>query len=921
MAESFYGNVINHETGITEIQVEEIVQVDDEENNDEKYLKTSKILPKGKVIFDSGTGLGITAVDKNTGSICYYHTLLDDPSEPAWESNELTPGSKVIMLSHLTSLDRDEMGHVLDYSQEDTSFDLVGGYGEGEEYSEIFNDYSNNIASGSYSHAEGQETQVIGIAAHAEGYLTQAEGDYTHVEGKQNLASGKSAHSEGQYTQALGEGSHAEGCGTNEEKNIAEGRGSHAEGLNTQATGEGSHAEGKLTIASGLYSHAEGYETEAIGKGAHAEGSSSGNPLTKVVADGLGAHAEGLRTLAQGNGTHAEGCGSQAIKNYAHAEGFETKAQAPYSHAEGYASKASGAFSHSQGNNTEASGSGSFASGLSAEAKGNYSFAQGNGVIANSDYSVALGQYNYTEDPNRIFQIGWGSNKDNRKDIMYLTKNGGLYAEEFYNSSGETLTSIRNDLKTTKENLKFNYKYDEVKQELNFYQGGILIGTVNVPINAVVNSARVLEGTTQLELTVNVENESGEIYPKSLIIDFGKVALDQMLLGDTDTIELFQNVEDGLQKICGNIRSGSIKGGNNGHLSTTPGSRIQEVNLDDSVIKTRSIADGAITNSKLSIINPETREGAAVNTNNLFDKAITSEKIEDLAITTNKIIDEAVETNKIKDKAITSKKIADKVIKTEHIVDKSITEDKLAYESVYTESIINGAITEEKLGTTVIENINGKLDMKDPVGTGTFSFNRLANSAAGDYSTTFGSRNTASGMRSFAIGVETQALGQQSFVTGSGGIAQGQDTHVEGRNGLAIGTASHVEGVACSTGDASPAAHAEGNSTQANASYAHAEGYKTIATRPGQHVQGILNIEDNQYLHIVGNGQQEYKKDGVVIREETRSNAHTLDYSGNAWFAGSVDCTKLYLRSSTPGSTKRFQITINDNGDLSIKEV
>jgi hypothetical protein len=151
-------------------------------------------------------------------------------------------------------------------------------------------------------------------------------------------------------------------------------------------------------------------------------------------------------------------------------------------------------------------------------------------------------------------------------------------------------------------------------------------------------------------------------------------------------------------------------------------------------------------------------------------------------------------------------------------------------------------------------------------------------------------------------------LGQQSFVSGSGGIAQGQDTHVEGRNGLAIGTASHVEGVGCSTGDESPAAHAEGNSTQANASYAHAEGFKTIATKPGQHVEGILNIVDekNLYLHIVGNGQQEYKKDGVVIRKEIRSNAHTLDYSGNAWFAGYVDCTKLYLRSSTPGSTKRF---------------
>ena len=34
----------------------------------------------------------------------------------------------------------------------------------------------------------------------------------------------------------------------------------------------------------------------------------------------------------------------------------------------------------------------------------------------------------------------------------------------------------------------------------------------------------------------------------------------------------------------------------------------------------------------------------------------------------------------------------------------------------------------------------------------------------------------------------------------------------------------------------------------------------------------------SKYAHIVGNG----------ISETTRSNAHTLDWSGNAWFAGEV---------------------------------
>ena len=63
-----------------------------------------------------------------------------------------------------------------------------------------------------------------------------------------------------------------------------------------------------------------------------------------------------------------------------------------------------------------------------------------------------------------------------------------------------------------------------------------------------------------------------------------------------------------------------------------------------------------------------------------------------------------------------------------------------------------------------------------------------------------------------------------------------------------------------------------------------AEGIGTIATAKGQHVQGRYNIEDidNQYAHIVGNGEE-----GVP------SNAHTIDWEGNAWFAGEIKVGSL----------------------------
>ncbi len=73
--------------------------------------------------------------------------------------------------------------------------------------------------------------------------------------------------------------------------------------------------------------------------------------------------------------------------------------------------------------------------------------------------------------------------------------------------------------------------------------------------------------------------------------------------------------------------------------------------------------------------------------------------------------------------------------------------------------------------------------------------------------------------------------------------------------------------------------HAEGDSTTASGENSHAEGTSTIASSQNQHVQGKYNIEDtnNKYAHIVGNGE-----DGK------NSNAHTLDWEGNAWFAGKL---------------------------------
>ena len=66
----------------------------------------------------------------------------------------------------------------------------------------------------------------------------------------------------------------------------------------------------------------------------------------------------------------------------------------------------------------------------------------------------------------------------------------------------------------------------------------------------------------------------------------------------------------------------------------------------------------------------------------------------------------------------------------------------------------------------------------------------------------------------------------------------------------------------------------------ATGEYSHAEGSGTIASGAHQHVQGKYNIADtaDTYAYIVGNGES----------NEARSNAHTLDWNGNAWYSGKV---------------------------------
>lgn len=237
-----------------------------------------------------------------------------------------------------------------------------------------------------------------------------------------------------------------------------------------------------------------------------------------------------------------------------------------------------------------------------------------------------------------------------------------------------------------------------------------------------------------------------------------------------------------------------------------------------------------------------------------------------------------------------------------------------------------------------------KMDSVNPTGTGSLSLNRKPETTIGINSVAVGSYTTASGDNSYAGGILTVASGAYSHAEGQNTTASITNAHAEGYYTTASGHASHAEGsYSDATNDSAhaegysttasgvrgshaegedtkatnEASHAEGYWTEANGAYSHsegcyskaggeaahaegrsetknrythAEGYFTVASSQYQHVQGKYNVEDasNTYAHIVGNG----------AGTGDRSNAHTIDWDGNAWFSGDV-----YV-GSTSGTNK-----------------
>lgn len=301
-------------------------------------------------------------------------------------------------------------------------------------------------------------------------------------------------------------------------------------------------------------------------------------------------------------------------------------------------------------------------------------------------------------------------------------------------------------------------------------------------------------------------------------------------------------------------------------------------------------------------------------------------------------------------------------------------------------SIAKAQETADKATERAAENAANKMEAHNPVGTGSFSMGRLEGSDVGAYSHAEGldtiasghcshaegERSTAFGTYSHAEGYDSHAKSSCSHAEGFSSDAYGDHSHAEGTGAQAHGEASHAEGCATkSTGKYSHAegyltyangenshaegwrttandngSHAEGWNTTASGQGSHAEGQSTTASKTGSHAEGSHTTASNAYSHAEGqytftscecqHVQGQYNADVFGYKyahivgngtAEARSNAHTLDWEGNAWFAGDVyvggssqdDGEKLVKKSeldALAGSTDTNVFVVNfSNGE------
>lgn len=252
-----------------------------------------------------------------------------------------------------------------------------------------------------------------------------------------------------------------------------------------------------------------------------------------------------------------------------------------------------------------------------------------------------------------------------------------------------------------------------------------------------------------------------------------------------------------------------------------------------------------------------------------------------------------------------------------------------------------------KLLSDCWDSINKKMSKTNPTGSGAFSMNRKANTTVGSYSHAEGYSTTASGRCSHAEGSSTTAAGKHSHAEGTETFAANKAQHVEGEYNIAeklcsTSTETGKYTISCNGSFYYSATYSIDENTQRiklnNPSYVTVtstnwrtkisskyfcttNGYTTYIYKAASSSDlngtyssknstykfdssisriGVKSLTDTrgEYAHIVGNG----------TADTVRSNAHTLDWEGNAWYAGNVYVNSASGTNMDEGSVRLARV-------------
>lgn len=595
--------------------------------------------------------------------------------------------------------------------------------------------------------------------------------------------------------------------------------------------------------------------------------------INRIGDIGTGSAAIGYKNTASNDFTFAMGVQTTASAPGAHAEGGLTVANASYSHAEGFKSASTGEYSHVEGIVCESSGQGSHAEGYYTVASGQRSHSEGCFTEAASQYQHVQGKYNVV-DSNGVYAhiVGNGTGKNNRHNAHTLDWEGnawfaGKLTQEGTPTEGKDLTTKKYvDDNILLEQLPI-LRIDETNKRI--YVNCNNMGTYKKYF--VPNKYANVYGfsfiyTNEDSSETEIALIGGAMTRDDFILCTRNTnTLFILILGDTDKYTYTKSTKTLEKSLYGYLKIGNTQE----YVPTENYNPATKKYVDDNKIA-YTISSKVLTTipaNNIVIDNEITINNASINKNRrYYIEFLGSKKLCTLLVSEE--IGNCIICN-----------IGGYIIQAFNNSTNIMLLIELGKNDITTVTFTDLVIYEEE-----VKYLDNKYLETDLLLQNSISLGRIGDIGAG----------------SSAIGMRAEASGQCS--------------HAEGMYVTSSGNYSHAEGnLTKATGDGS---HAEGGGTIASGNCSHAEGNLTRASSEYQHVQGKYNIEDtaNKYAHIVGNGTD----------DNNRSNAHTLDWQGNAWYSGKVTTgaapvedmdltTKKYVDDKV---TSLPQLSFNEAGEL-----